>query len=98
AFYRKNNTLPNKILFYRDGVSEGQFSSVVEKELSAMQRACTKLRPGYQPGFTFIIVQKRHHIRFLPTEGGLINVKPGTIVDTDITHSREFDFYLCSHQ
>ncbi|VDL64861.1 unnamed protein product [Hymenolepis diminuta] len=98
AFYRKNNTLPTKILFYRDGVSEGQFSSVVEKELSAMQRACTKLRPGYQPGFTFIIVQKRHHIRFLPTEGGLINVKPGTIVDTNITHSREFDFYLCSHQ
>ncbi|KAM3183791.1 hypothetical protein ACTXT7_009677 [Hymenolepis weldensis] len=98
AFYRKNNELPNKILFYRDGVSEGQFSSVVDKELSAMQRACTKLRPGYQPGFTFIIVQKRHHIRFLPTDKSLTNVIPGTIVDTCITHPREFDFYLCSHQ
>ncbi|VUZ40603.1 unnamed protein product [Hymenolepis diminuta] len=97
-FYRKNNTLPSKILFYRDGVSEGQFSIVVKIELTAMQRACTKLRPGYQPGFTFIIVQKRHHIRFLPTGVGLNNVIPGTIIDTDITHNSEFDFYLCSHQ
>ena len=25
------------------------------------------------------------------------NVPPGTIVDTDITHPTEFDFFLCSH-
>uniref|UniRef100_A0A0R3U0B3 Piwi domain-containing protein n=1 Tax=Rodentolepis nana TaxID=102285 RepID=A0A0R3U0B3_RODNA len=98
AFFKKNNTLPTKVIFYRDGVSEGQFKIVVSKELGAMQRACTKLRVGYQPGITFIVVQKRHHIRFLPTEKNLVNVDPGTIVDTDITHRREFDFYLCSQQ
>lgn len=26
------------------------------------------------------------------------NVEPGTVVDTDITHRREFDFYICSHE
>lgn len=26
------------------------------------------------------------------------NVKPGTVVDTEITHKREFDFYLCSQE
>lgn len=26
------------------------------------------------------------------------NVEPGTVVDTDITHPREFDFYLCSQE
>ena len=26
------------------------------------------------------------------------NVDPGTVVDTDITHPREFDFYLCSQE
>ncbi|VDO08985.1 unnamed protein product [Rodentolepis nana] len=98
AFYRKNNTLPTKVIFYRDGVSEGQFDSVVVRELGAMQRACTNLRVGYQPGFTIIVVQKRHHIRFLPTEKNLVNVNPGTVVDTNITHRREFDFYLCSQQ
>nr|CDS30752.2 eukaryotic translation initiation factor 2c [Hymenolepis microstoma] len=98
AFFKKNNTLPTKVIFYRDGVSEGQFESVVSRELSAMQSACTKLRVGYQPGFTFIVVQKRHHIRFLPVEKELINVNPGTVVDTNVTHLREFDFFLCSQQ
>ncbi|KAL5104460.1 hypothetical protein TcWFU_005110 [Taenia crassiceps] len=30
-------------------------------------------------------------------EGGR-NVLPGTVVDTEVTHHREFDFYLCSHE
>ena len=25
------------------------------------------------------------------------NIPPGTVVDTVITHPREFDFFLCSH-
>ena len=28
----------------------------------------------------------------------LQNVTPGTIVDKDITHPIEYDFYLCSHE
>ena len=32
--------------------------------MSAIQRACLKLEPGYNPGITFIVVQKRHHARF----------------------------------
>lgn len=70
AFGKHNNDrLPSKIFFYRDGVSEGQFQSVLLSELGAIQRACTNMRPGYEPGITFIIVQKRHHIRFNPTIG-----------------------------
>ena len=73
SFWQKfgdiNNTLPTKVIFYRDGVSEGQFDPVLAKELAAMQAACTKVRNGYEPGFTFIVVQKRHHIRFCPRDG-----------------------------
>lgn len=36
------------------------------------------------------------HIYSLPFRSP--NVAPGTVVDTQITHKREFDFYLCSHQ
>eukprot|EP00108_Taenia_solium_P011285 TsM_000161400 transcript=TsM_000161400 gene=TsM_000161400 len=91
-----NDRLPTRVVFYRDGVSEGQFDSVLRIELSAMQRACSNLRPNYEPGITFIVVQKRHHIRFNPLVRGAKNVLPGTVVDTEITHHREFDFYLCS--
>ncbi|KAM3183793.1 hypothetical protein ACTXT7_009679 [Hymenolepis weldensis] len=64
-----NDKLSTKIIFYRNGVSEGQFYPVFKIELAAIQRACTNIRSGYEPGITFIVVQKRHHIRFTPIGG-----------------------------
>ncbi|KAL8498222.1 hypothetical protein ACS0TY_021525 [Phlomoides rotata] len=49
----------------------------------------------------FVVVQKRHHTRLFPEDcrnadkSG--NILPGTVVDTEICHPTEFDFYLCSH-
>ena len=54
---------PEKIIMYRDGVSEGQFLTVLAKELVAMRQACKELEEDYQPMITYIIVQKRHHTR-----------------------------------
>lgn len=48
---------------HRDGVSEGQFSHVLSYELRAIREACMKLEVDYQPGISFIVVQKRHHTR-----------------------------------
>uniref|UniRef100_A0A1X7VUD3 Uncharacterized protein n=1 Tax=Amphimedon queenslandica TaxID=400682 RepID=A0A1X7VUD3_AMPQE len=102
-FYRKNDKCkPQRIIFYRDGVSEGQFKEVILNEVAAIQKACLSLPGDYKPGITFLVVQKRHHTRLFCTdrrdqEGKAGNVPPGTTVDTDITHPREFDFFLCSH-
>ena len=54
---------PEKIIMYRDGVSEGQFLTMLAKELVAMRQAYTELKEDYQPSITYIIVQKRHHTR-----------------------------------
>lgn len=99
-FYRQTKLKPRRIFFYRDGVSEGQFKDVIEREVASIQEACMSLDQEYHPGITFIVVQKRHHTRFFPadqptTRSG--NVPAGTIVDRDIVHPREFDFFLCSH-
>ena len=56
---------PEKIIMYRDGVSEGQFLTVLAKELMAMRQACKELEEDYQPMITYIIVQKRHHTRYV---------------------------------
>lgn len=102
-FYKANGKLkPSKIIFYRDGVSEGQFDQVLVHEVRAVQEACMKLEKGYQPGITFVVVQKRHHTRLFcenraDSSGRGENVPPGTTVDSGITHPYEFDFYLCSH-
>ena len=37
------------------------------------------------------------HYVFLFQCGRSRNIPPGTVVDTVITHPREFDFFLCSH-
>ncbi|XP_069105554.1 LOW QUALITY PROTEIN: protein argonaute-2-like [Argopecten irradians] len=101
-FYKATRFKPTRIIFYRDGVSEGQFAQVLSHELRAVREACMKLELGYQPGITFIVVQKRHHTRLFCADrkdqiGRSGNIPAGTTVDVGITHPTEFDFYLCSH-
>lgn len=104
AFRRSTNRKPDRIIFYRDGVSEGQFSQVLLHEMDAIRKACGSLQAEYFPPVTFVVVQKRHHTRLFPFEHGRRdqtdrsgNIMPGTVVDTSICHPREFDFYLNSH-
>ena len=62
-FYKSTRFKPARIILYRDGVSEGQFAHVLAHELMAVREACVRLEASYQPGITFIVVQKRHHTR-----------------------------------
>uniref|UniRef100_A0A5B6ZD42 Protein argonaute 5 n=1 Tax=Davidia involucrata TaxID=16924 RepID=A0A5B6ZD42_DAVIN len=104
AFRRSTGHKPHRIIFYRDGVSEGQFNQVLLYEMDAIRRACISLEENYLPPVTFVVVQKRHHTRLFPMEHNNRsltdrsgNILPGTVVDTKICHPSEFDFYLCSH-
>ncbi|KAF9617010.1 hypothetical protein IFM89_033080 [Coptis chinensis] len=104
SFRKATGQKPLRIIFYRDGVSDGQFYQVLLYELEAIRKACASLEPNYQPPVTFVVVQKRHHTRLFADnhkdrssidKSG--NILPGTVVDTKICHPAEFDFYLCSH-
>nr|AAS01930.1 putative piwi domain containing protein [Oryza sativa Japonica Group]ABF96954.1 Piwi domain containing protein, expressed [Oryza sativa Japonica Group] len=102
-FLKEVGKLPSRIIFFRDGVSETQFYKVLKEEMHAVRTTCSRY-PGYKPLITFIVVQKRHHTRLFHRERNGSsshysdqNIPPGTVVDTVITHPREFDFYLCSH-
>ena len=99
---KNNRTLPNKILVYRDGVSEGQYETVLSEELPAFQRAFEKLYgKNPHPKISIIIVGKRHHTRFYPTSTDNCdskgNTKNGTVVDRGITMERGWDFFLQAH-
>ena len=39
------NRLPERLIFYRDGVSEGQFRSVQMLEIPQIRMACEEVRP-----------------------------------------------------
>ncbi|KAI5893541.1 Piwi-domain-containing protein [Schizophyllum commune H4-8] len=96
----KASVAPKRLIYYRDGVSEGQFSAVLEQELPQLKQACAAL--NVQAKITVVIVAKRHHHRFLPVNpkdagDGLGNCPAGTVIDSVIAHPTEFDFYLQSH-
>ncbi|RCV09086.1 hypothetical protein SETIT_1G378700v2 [Setaria italica] len=104
SFKKSTGEKPQRIIFYRDGVSEGQFYQVLLYELHAIRKACASLEANYQPKVTFVVVQKRHHTRLFAhnhNDQNSIdrsgNILPGTVVDSKICHPTEFDFYLCSH-
>ncbi|KAG2664857.1 hypothetical protein I3760_16G102400 [Carya illinoinensis] len=101
SFRSATGQKPKRIIFYRDGVSEGQFYQVLLFELDAIQKACASLEPNYQPPVTFVVVQKSHHKRLFAnnhhdhnTVDRSGNILPGTVVDSKICHTTELDFYL----
>ncbi|UJO25254.1 hypothetical protein CLAFUW4_14243 [Fulvia fulva] len=106
-------TLPTRLLFYRDGVSEDQFSMVVKKEFPHIERACQDVAQannvnGYKPQITLVVCTKRHQTRFYqpakisdPEKRFFLpsgNAKPGLLVDDpSVRLPNHFDFYLQAH-
>ena len=102
----RHQSFPENILIYRDGVSEGQFDLVLEKELPLIRRACTEVYPATAskeglPKITIVIVGKRHHTRFYPTDADKAdrssNPTCGTVVDRGVTEPRNWNFFLQAH-
>ncbi|KAG4026171.1 hypothetical protein MFRU_044g00410 [Monilinia fructicola] len=100
-----NGSGPRHIYYFRDGVSEGQFEHVINQEVKDMKDA---LNEAFGPSgasilWTVTVCTKRHHLRFFPKDNDMAagdkngNALPGTLVERDITHPFEYDFYLSSH-
>lgn len=99
---KKNGGLPENIIIFRDGVSEGQYAQVLDQELPHFRSACTKLYPkGIKAKITIVVSVKRHQTRFYPIAGDKMsnseNIQNGTVVDRGITQARYWDFYLTAH-
>ena len=62
---KHGESLPDNLLIYRDGVSEGQYKAVLDEELGQIRNTCKVMYGGrVLPKITLIIVGKRHHTRF----------------------------------
>lgn len=85
-YKEESGCLPEKILFYRDGVGEGQIQHVKKQEVEPL---IAKLREVYgddDPKLAYIIVNKRTNTRLFKSVGSSMNnPKPGTVVDRVIT-------------
>ncbi|KAI5117809.1 hypothetical protein M0805_004569 [Coniferiporia weirii] len=110
--YSNMRVLPFRILVYRDGVSEGEYLQVASSEFEAIKDAIAKVWKGAPESVskppiedvkvTFVVVGKRHHVRFFPRtkeEGDRSgNCPSGFVADTkEILNPNVYDFYLQSH-
>jgi len=99
SIVEKRRSAPTRLIFYRDGVSEGQFSQVIEDELPKIRNACVANK--IQPKITLIVVGKRHHIRMFPQQPGDAdktgNAQAGTTIDRGLGHPVENDYYQLTH-
>ncbi|ETI45958.1 hypothetical protein F443_09597 [Phytophthora nicotianae P1569] len=101
AFYRNTDRQPERVIYYRNGVSEGRFYDILQTEMRALRKTFKMLSDDYNPPVTFVVVNKRHHTRTFPinTRDGdrKGNVVPGTVLDTDVVSPHRFDFFLYGH-
>ncbi|KAF2144567.1 uncharacterized protein K452DRAFT_266507 [Aplosporella prunicola CBS 121167] len=92
--------LPDRVLFFRDGVSEAQYQHVIEQEVRDIKALFKSISPKSNTKFVVVVASKRHHVRFFPDRNAGDrngNPNPGTLVETGVTHPFQFDFYLNAH-
>ncbi|XP_056135759.1 piwi-like protein 2 [Lampris incognitus] len=96
-YYEVNHYLPEKIVVYRDGVSDGQLKIVELYEIPQLLK-CFQTFPNYEPKMVFIVVQKSTGtILYSLAKQSFVNTPPGTVLDHTLTKRHWMDFYLVSH-
>ncbi|ELR56701.1 Piwi-like protein 2 [Bos mutus] len=95
--FQVNHCLPDKIVVYRDGVSDGQLKTVASYEIPQLQK-CFEAFENYHPKMVVFVVQKKISTNlYLAATENFATPSPGTVVDHTITSCEWVDFYLLAH-
>uniref|UniRef100_A0A672JY51 Piwi-like protein 2 n=1 Tax=Sinocyclocheilus grahami TaxID=75366 RepID=A0A672JY51_SINGR len=96
-YYEVNHAFPEKIVIYRDGVSDGQLKTVELYEIPQVLK-CFETIPNYEPKLAFIVVQKRISTTLYSYGSEHFGTpSPGTVLDHTVTNRDWVDFYLMAH-
>ncbi|KIK45842.1 hypothetical protein CY34DRAFT_22361 [Suillus luteus UH-Slu-Lm8-n1] len=105
-FGDRNKIAPVRIVFFRDGLSEGEYEITGKEEIGDIMGAIDDIwrdrnLKSAKPELTFIVVGKRHHVRFFPknkNDGDRSgNCPAGFVADQGVGNPAVRDFYLQSH-
>ncbi|OWZ02375.1 LOW QUALITY PROTEIN: Argonaute3, partial [Phytophthora megakarya] len=56
TYYENNNLWPKHVIYYRDGVTEDQYHTILQTEMQALCETFKTIADDYKPSVTFIIV------------------------------------------
>lgn len=92
-----HGALPERILFFRDGVGEGQMHYVYQHEIEHLRKTLSKHYETAEKELKLavIIVNKKINTRIFKAQGNM-NPISGTVVDDVITLPERYDFFLIS--
>uniref|UniRef100_A0A914GQJ6 Uncharacterized protein n=1 Tax=Globodera rostochiensis TaxID=31243 RepID=A0A914GQJ6_GLORO len=102
--------MPRRLVMFRNGTSEGQFGMSLQYEIPLIKHALKECG-AHGCKLTVLVSQKTHNIRLfeeipasamnvvnLPgMKGPNWNIKPGTVLDSQVTHPEHSEFYLATH-
>lgn len=99
-----NKRYPSRLIVFRSGIRENQFSMVQKLELPKIQAAFQKMSINGQ--IVLLTVQKKHKIRLVDYEPSQSNetascsnnLFSGTVIDHTIVHPNYVEFLLNSHK
>lgn len=108
SYFKRNNTLPDTMIVYRDGVGEGQIAGIATVELPALQkavrRAVEKIRVATEPEVILVFANKKVPQRIFenqePYDNGrgknrskIANPPPGSVIAGPMSRFN-YDFFL----
>jgi len=97
AFKKHNGGFPQRLVFYRDGVGEGQVQGICLPEVEQLKQALAGHGIGDTCKIMYINTCKRVNTRvFAGDVGRFQNPLAGTVVDSCVTDKDTYEFYLCS--
>ncbi|BEI91628.1 uncharacterized protein CcaverHIS019_0404480 [Cutaneotrichosporon cavernicola] len=101
-FAKENKSeFPERILVFRDGISEGQYAAALHYEHNAIVEACERVLKRYRPRILVCVCARRHNTRFfaknMQDADRSGNLPAGLVVDKSVTHPYAFDFFLQAH-
>ena len=94
-YVKNNGAPPQRIVFYRDGVGEGQVEQVRTQEVDVIRELLGSLNVMK---FTFLIITKRINTRFykINPDRQIVNPPSGSIFDDVVTLPERYDFFVVS--
>ncbi|KAI6242719.1 hypothetical protein M3Y99_00177800 [Aphelenchoides fujianensis] len=96
---RSDNQPPERVIIFRNGVSEGDYSQVLRYEIPVI-RKMLRDHFGRDNQLTYVVCTRLHNARFWLKEAtrqqknSEANVPAGTVIDTQVVHPTVPEFFI----
>uniref|UniRef100_A0AC34RSK7 Piwi domain-containing protein n=1 Tax=Panagrolaimus sp. JU765 TaxID=591449 RepID=A0AC34RSK7_9BILA len=91
-----NRGQPKRVVVLRDGVSEGQYTDIVDKELQAVRNGVARLCKQ-RVEFNLVVLTKTHVVRHFAKTPQINSLAPGTFIN-DGARKDLTQFYFAAHR